>query len=138
MSGPGTVLAPLTAPGTPVLVAVPAHQRLFGSHDEALGHHRRYARRELLDQVSPWIEVVEDGPLFTTLLLPRAVSVVIERFAPRPAAGADHGVGNWSGGPLLTWVANRVLAADAHIGRAARRAHVPLPGLSHWAFGIAR
>lgn len=131
-------LVPLTSPGTPVLVAVPAHQRLFSRHDEALGHHRRYARRQLLDEVSPWLDVVEDGPLFTSLLLPRAVSVVVERLAPRPATDADHGVGNWSGGPLLTSVANRVLAADARIGRAARRVHVPLPGLSHWAYGVVR
>ena len=131
-------LSPLAHSGTPVLVAVPAHQRLFGSHDEALGHHRRYSRRELLHQLEPWIDVVEDGPLFTSLLLPRAVSVVIERVAPRTAATDEHGVGHWSGGPLLTSAANRALAADARLGRAARRAHVRLPGLSQWAFGVVR
>ncbi|MDW3213104.1 MAG: methyltransferase domain-containing protein [Ilumatobacteraceae bacterium] len=132
----GSVLAPLTSSGTRVLVAVPAHQRLFSSHDEALGHYRRYARRQLLDQVSPWLDVVEDGPLFTSLLLPRAASAAIERVAPRPAATA--GVGNWGAGRIVTAAVNRALAADARSGRAARRLGVRLPGLSHWAFGVVR
>lgn len=132
-----TDLAPLTGTGTKVLVAVPAHQRLFGSHDEALGHHRRYARRELLDQVLPWLDVVEDGPLFTSLLLPRAVSVGLERLTPRRADQAEHGVGHWTGGPLLTSIVSGALAADARVGRAAGRT-LRLPGLSHWVFGVVR
>lgn len=131
------VLTPLTAPGTKVLVAVPAHQRLFGSHDEALGHHRRYSRRALIDQVSPWLDVVEDGPLFTSLLLPRAVTVGVERLAPRRAGSSEHGVGHWSGGRLLTSIVNGTLAADARIGRSAGRI-MRLPGLSHWVYGVVR
>ena len=133
-----SVLGPLTSPGTPVLVAVPAHQRLFGAHDEALGHFRRYGRRELLGQLDPWIDTVEDGSLFTTLLLPRAVSVAVERIRRRPATIDEHGVGRWNGGPLLTATVSRALAADACLGRAVRRAGVRLPGLSHWVFGIVR
>lgn len=131
-------LARIAVAGTPVLVAVPAHQRLFSAHDEALGHHRRYGRHELVDQVGPWIDVIEDGPLFTSLLLPRAVSATIERRAKRPATTDDHGVGRWSGGRAVTAVVNRALAADARIGRAVGRAHVRLPGLSHWVFGRVR
>ena len=134
----GSVLAPLTGPGTPVLVAVPAHQRLFGAHDEALGHFRRYGRRELLRQLDPWIDLVEEGSLFTTLLLPRTVSVAVERIRRNPATTGEHGVGRWDGGPVLTTVLDRTLAADARLGRAVRRAGVRLPGLSHWAFGVVR
>ena len=133
-----TVLAPLTSPGTPVLVAVPAHRRLFGGHDVALGHFRRYGRRELLGQLDPWIDTVEDGSLFTSLLLPRAVSVGVERIRRRPASTVDHGVGAWDGGPIVTAVVDAALAADARLGRAVRRTGVRLPGLSHWVFGIVR
>lgn len=133
-----SMLAPLTHPGTPVLVAVPAHQRLFGSHDRALGHHRRYGRRELLDQLDPWIEPIEEGSLFTALLLPRAAAVVVERLRPRPAPTDQHGVGRWNGGRLLTATVNAALAADVQVGRAGRRAGVRLPGLSHWVYGVAR
>lgn len=133
-----SALAPLTDPGTAVLVAVPAHQRLFGTHDEALGHFRRYGRRELLDQLGPWIDTIEDGSLFTTLLLPRAVAVALERIRPRPATADEHGVGRWNGGPLLTAAVGRSLAADARLGRAVRRTGIRLPGLSHWVFGVVR
>ena len=134
----GSVLARLTSPGTPVLVAVPAHRRLFGAHDEALGHLRRYSRRELLRQLDPWIDTVEEGGLFTTLLLPRAVSVAVERIRRRPETAGEHGVGHWGGGPLTTAAVNRTLAADARLARAVRRMGVRLPGLSHWAFGHVR
>jgi hypothetical protein len=133
-----TVLAPLTDAGTPVLVAVPAHQRLFSSHDEALGHFRRYRRGELTGQLDPWIETVEDGSLFTSLLLPRAVSVAVERVRPRPASIDRSGVGAWSGGPIITASVNRALAADARCSRAVRRAGIRLPGLSNWVFGVVR
>ena len=129
-------LVPITEPGTPVLVAVPAYQRLFGAHDVALGHHRRYGRRRLLAELEPWIEVREHASLFTSLLLPRAGMVAAERRRPTPET--DHGVGNWSAGPTVTAVVDGVLSADARIGRALARRGVRVPGLSHWAFGVGR
>lgn len=132
-------LAPLAAPGTAVLVAVPAHQRLFGSHDVALGHHRRYGREQLLSQLQPWVDVTEHGSLFTSLLLPRAVTVLLERVRRGDArARDDHGVGGWDGGPVTTAVVNAALRADARVGRAMTRRGVPVPGLSSWAFGATR
>lgn len=132
-------LRPLTAPGTAVLVGVPAHPVLFGDHDRALGHCRRYRPAELLEQVSRWIEVEEHGPMFASLVAPRAATVAIERLRPRREV--QHGVGGWSGGPLLTGAVGGVLRADARLtrrlGRSARVAR-RLPGLSHWAFGRAR
>ncbi len=129
-------LQPITDPHVPVLVAVPAYQRLFGSHDVALGHHRRYGRRQLLDQVAGWIDVVEHGSLFTTLLPFRAATVVAER--RRGPTGSMHGIGHWTAGPSVTALANGWLAADARAGRALARAGFRLPGLSHWAFGVGR
>jgi len=136
-------LRPLAAPGTAVLVGVPAHPLLFSDHDRALGHFRRYRPRDVLAQVGGWIDVVEHGPLFATLVAPRAASVAVERIRSRAGADAapdtgDHGVGAWQGGPVLTRTISGVLAADAaatrRLGRVGRR----LPGLSHWAFGRVR
>lgn len=136
-------LRPLTGPGTAVLVAVPAHPWLFSEHDRALGHHRRYTAERLLEEVGGWITVVDHGPLFTTLVAPRAAGVAWERLRARTArhasaptaTNATHGVGEWHAGQATTRVARTLLAADAaatrKLGRAARR----LPGLSHWAFG---
>lgn len=130
-------LRPLAVPGTPVLVSVPAYPSLFGDHDRALGHHRRYRRREFLDQLAPWIDIDEQASLFASLLLPRAVQVSIERRRTH-SPPTDHGVGGWSGGRLVTALVGGVLAADARIGRSLARVGVRLPGLSHWAFGWVR
>jgi hypothetical protein len=130
-------LVPTGTSGTKVLVSVPAYQRLFSAHDEALGHFRRYGRRDLLDQLEPWIEVAEHGSLFTSLLLPRAVAVLRERRSGR-FASREHGVGGWSRGRVASAVAGGVLGLDARLGRALGQVGVRLPGLSHWAFGVVR
>jgi len=38
-----------TKPGGLIVITVPAIKFLFSTHDLALGHHRRYSRKELLD-----------------------------------------------------------------------------------------
>lgn len=130
-------LQPLAERGTAVLVAVPAHPRLFGEHDTALGHHRRYRPSELLAEVGGWIDVVDHGPLFATLVAPRAMSVAIERMR-RGQPDAEHGVGGWHGGPLLTRVVSGALRADAAATRSLGGLGRRVPGLSHWAFGRVR
>lgn len=132
------VLAPVTEPGTPALVAVPAHPRLYGNHDRALGHRRRYTTAELLGQLAPWIDVVDHGPLFTSLVPMRAASVAAERVLRRqPGAGA-HGVGRWNAGAFLTGVARAPLAADTAVTRRVGAVRRHATGLSHWAYGYTR
>jgi 2-polyprenyl-3-methyl-5-hydroxy-6-metoxy-1,4-benzoquinol methylase len=46
-------LIDLVTPGSPVVITVPAMKALFGFHDEALGHFRRYSRRTLRQLVEP-------------------------------------------------------------------------------------
>lgn len=81
---------------------------------------------------------MEDGSLFTSLLLPRAATVAMERLRPARRTSAEHGIGRWTAGPLVTAAVNRLLAADARFVRAAGRARVRLPGLSQWVFGVVR
>jgi hypothetical protein len=138
-------LRPLTSPGTPALVAVPAHPGLFGDHDRALGHHRRYTADQLLDEVAPWIEVVDHGPLFASLVAPRAAAVALERLRARFGeddrngdAQGRHGVGEWHHGSVTTRVLCGVLAADAGATRRFPRVGRRLTGLSHWAYGLTR
>jgi SAM-dependent methyltransferase len=130
-------LRPLARAGTRALVAVPAHPWLFSDHDRALGHERRYRPAELLHQVERWIDVVDHGPLFTSLVAPRAAGVALERSRrdrhPRP-----HGVGHWGGGPLVTRALTAALSADVAMTRRLGRVGRRLPGLSVWAYGVVR
>ena len=123
-------MRPLTSPGTPALVAVPAHPGLFGDHDRALGQHRRYTAQQLLDEVAPWIEVVDHGPLFPSLVAPRAASVALERLRMR--IGGEHAAHEARGGRPV------VPLADAGATRRFARVGRHLTGLSHWAFGTTR
>ena len=139
-------LRPLTARGTPALIAVPAHPHLFGDHDRALGHHRRYTPERLIAELAPWLDVVDHGPLFLSLVPPRAASVAVDwlrlrytelRNGDSQQAGA-HGVGEWHHGPIVTRAMRGVLAADAAATRRFARPARHLTGLSHWVYGTTR
>jgi len=52
-------LLTLSRPGGTIIVTVPAGPWLFGYHDEALGHFRRYTRRRLLELPGPGCRVEE-------------------------------------------------------------------------------
>lgn len=64
-------LAGRMAPGSGLIVTVPAMSWLFSSWDVELGHHRRYTRRGLAELVETCgFEIVEAGYLFPELVLP--------------------------------------------------------------------
>ena len=130
-------LRPLVSPGAAVLAAVPAHPRLFSAHDRALGHCRRYPPAEFLGQLDAWIDVIDHGPLFVSLVPLRAASVAIEKLRGEDDA-ADHGVGSWNAAPAITRGVRAVLSADARVARRLGPLGRRLPGLSHWAFGRVR
>ena len=120
---------PRLAPDGLLVVSVPAHQALFCAHDVALGHHRRYSRRQLDDLLGPRVETIARGGLFSTLLVPRLAAVGLERLGRQ--ANAD-GVGAWDHGPRTTAAVTSVLRTDAVLGRRLSRRGVELPTLSIW------
>lgn len=122
---------PLVASDGVLVASVPAHQRLFTSHDVALGHHRRHDADSLRALLEPWFDVVHEGSLFTSLLAPRAASAAVERL--RPPTGTPTVDSEWTGGPLLSRTIAAVLGADAAIGRLLADRRHRLPGLSVWA-----
>jgi hypothetical protein len=137
---------PRVATGTLVLACVPAFPSLFGVHDAALGHHRRYDPRRFVEQVEAVCAVVEHGPLFMSLVPARAASVLVERrrigrVGPGDAIdtpAAELGLDTWRHGPVVTSLTRSVLRADATIGGWLGRRGVPVRGLSHWVIGRAR
>jgi 2-polyprenyl-3-methyl-5-hydroxy-6-metoxy-1,4-benzoquinol methylase len=62
-------LARLARPGGLILITVPAGQWLFGYHDEALGHFRRYSRKSLRALAGAFCEV-ESVRYFGFTLIP--------------------------------------------------------------------
>ena len=142
-------------PGGAALVSVPAWDLLYGPHDVALKHYRRYQPaqcRALLRAAG--LEIVRDGGLFHSLLVPRILQRVSEVAfgvlrlgrggqsrggdTDRPADDRPANLGEWRGGPLLSSVVTMALDADTRLSaQLARRGH-ELPGLSYWALGRRR
>jgi SAM-dependent methyltransferase len=125
-----TAVLPHVAERSLVVVSVPAYQRLFSSHDDALAHRRRYSPRRLHELLAPRFEVLARGGLFASLLPVRAAALARERIFGPPAS---HGIGNWSAGPGVTRAVSAVLVADTGAGRWLAEHGVPTPGLSTWA-----
>ena len=129
-----------------VLVSVPAWDLLYGRHDLALKHFRRYQPaqcRALLR--SAGLEIVRGGGLFHSLLLPRIAQRLGE--AVRGTLGSLKGgvpggggagdapanLGEWRGGPWLSAAVTRALAVDTRLSERLARRGRQWPGLSYWA-----
>jgi 2-polyprenyl-3-methyl-5-hydroxy-6-metoxy-1,4-benzoquinol methylase len=68
------------SPDSHVIITVPAFQFLFSKHDRFLGHYRRYTEKMLTEQLAEaGFALVESGYFFTSLLLPRALGVLVEK-----------------------------------------------------------
>jgi SAM-dependent methyltransferase len=127
------------APSGHLLFSVPAHRWLWSSHDVALKHFRRYGRgegRRLLERAG--LEVVEDGSLFGSLVMPRAVSVALEKVRGPSGKPASEGAIAWNAPSWVTSAVMSALAVDARVSMGASKAGVPLPGLSYWAVAHQR
>ena len=123
-------LVPLVGKNGRLVISVPAHPRLFSDHDTALGHERRYRRIDLLSILGKNFEVLESGPLFSSLLAPRFMQVALEHMGRR---GSEQGIGAWDHGKHVTGSVKGVLQFDAWLGRWAAQHHLNIPGLSVWA-----
>lgn len=60
----------LLVPGGSLLITVPAYMFLWSSHDQALGHKRRYTRMNLMDTVRKTGIKIQFSSYFNTMLFP--------------------------------------------------------------------
>ena len=117
-------LVTLVRPGGWLLVTVPAHQALWGSHDRRLHHYRRYGRAQLLDLFANTDVDLLRLTNFNVLLSPIAV---VYRFAER-TMGLD--LGNQERVPPRP--VNAALGAIFGAESFLIRHHLPIPfGLSY-------
>jgi len=117
------VLRAHLAPGGRLILTVPAYRALFGPHDEALHHFRRYERAELAAKLGAAGLATHYLTFFNSLLLPLALAArLLDRALRRRGALGETA----PPGPL-----NALLAAifGAEAGWLARRLVLPC-GLS--------
>jgi len=123
-----------------ILLSVPAYSALYSSHDDKLGHKRRYAPARLRAMVrDAGLEIVDHGELFASLLLPRTFAklseVVLGKVpsgAPTTGARIETALGTWHHGQIMTSLVSTALSLDAACSRLASRLRLPFAGLSTW------
>jgi len=129
------------APGGIVMVSVPAWQRLFSAHDEALKHYRRYnpdGLRAMLSEVG--LDVRKSGGAFHSLLLSRAFAVARERVRrwmgrePTP----PRNLGDWKAGAATSALIEGALFLDNAFSHLFSRFGTGLAGLTIWAVASGR
>ncbi|KQV72777.1 hypothetical protein ASC64_19195 [Nocardioides sp. Root122] len=86
-------VASLLSAGGVFVATVPAYQWLFGDHDRALDHYRRYTRRRLVSAMPPELEVRQAG-YFVTLLFPIAVVMRLASSSRRVFKSRRRGAGS--------------------------------------------
>ena len=119
------------APSGHLLFSVPAHPALYSAHDAALKHHRRYAPKQAAAVLSQCgLKVLRSGGLFHSLVVPRALTCLLERARPKPVAATAL---TWKRGTLVTSVLSTALSWDNRASRLASKLGWQVPGLSWWA-----
>jgi hypothetical protein len=117
--------------GGQALISVPAWPYLFCSHDEHLKHFRRYTPqtgKELIE--ASGLKVLRSGGLFHSLLIPRAMGVLREKFfGPQPFVGLSQ----WNAGAVTTGLIQTALWSDNWLSKSLGSMGLSLPGLSWWA-----
>ena len=125
-------VVPRLTPGGLALVTVPAFQTLFSSHDRFLGHYRRYSRTSLIEVLQQsGFTIRQTGYLFSSLLLPRMATLILEKFIG--AKEAPTGVANWQHGESAATIIAALLTMENRLTLSLNSTGINLPGLSLWA-----
>lgn len=120
--------SPLIGEESKFIITVPAFQSLFCEHDQLLKHYRRYTIKMLKQHIEyAGLKVVESGYFFTTLLLPRIMSVCLEKII-KP--GNAKGVSNWKSGKIITHIFKTILVIDFKLNQIFKKIKLQFPGLS--------
>jgi len=83
-------LSTLLRPGGLAVLSVPALQSLFGSHDQELGHYRRYTKRSLRKVLGPYFDI-KKLQYFGMLSIPIVLYFSKLRRKPYPATASRNG-----------------------------------------------
>lgn len=122
--------APQVGPETYFLITVPAFQQLFCEHDRFLEHYRRYDNEMLKRHtVKAGLYTREVGYFFSSLLLPRTLTVLKEKMIPPTPA---TGIGVWQGDEFSTNLFTQILVTDFEASQALAKVGIKLPGLSNF------
>ncbi len=112
------------------VISVPAYNSLFSTHDEWLGHYRRYSQKELNSCVkTAGLTPLKGGYFFTSLLVSRFVQNSFELVRKRKISEVK-GIGNWEGGRFTSFIYEKMLLMDYSFFKIFNHMGIRVPGLS--------
>jgi hypothetical protein len=121
---------PYVTRDTMFVITVPAFNFLYCNHDKWLGHYRRYTQALLKQHIeAAGLSYVSGGYFFTSLLLPRYIQTIIEKFK-KTKSFDNQGIGNYTGRKVLSWLYENFLLTDFYIFKIFRLLGIKVPGLS--------
>lgn len=109
-------LVSLARPGGSIVVTVPAHQILWGTHDIRLNHRRRYSWASLLALCERTDTELVYSTAFNTFLAPFAVMLRLAERLPGVAIGNQERLPV----PLVNGVLSGMFAAERHVVQRSR------------------
>ncbi len=115
---------------TQFLITVPAYQYLFSSHDEFLGHYRRYNNKSLKKLINNvGLKHNKIGYFFTSLFLIRNLQAIIEKILPPKK---NKGIGDWKSNKIKDNILYYMLIIDFKITYLFKKIKIPISGLSNY------
>lgn len=116
---------------TKIFITVPAFQSLYTTHDDFLGHYRRYTNSSLVKTIQQaGFQKLKVGYFFTSLLPVRLLKVVKERILGKDQEST--GLVEWSGSEGTTKLIKQILIADYKFSHFFRKIGIKIPGLSNY------
>lgn len=120
-------------PDTIFMITVPAHNKLFSSHDKFVGHYRRYIQKTLQKTISlSGLKCINRGYFFSTLIIPRIIQKMLEKIKGAPLT-EPNGAGGWNGNKLISKIYEFLLLCDFYFFRLFSCIGIKVPGLSAYA-----
>ena len=117
---------------TRILITVPAYQSLYCSHDDYLGHYRRYTNKSLTERLGKaGVQVDKKGYFFTSLLFPRIIQKTKEKIV-KPKENTT-GLVEWKGSKGKSKLLSSILFTDFKVMYFFKKLGINFPGLSNYA-----
>jgi len=115
---------------TIVVITTPAFNTLYCNHDKWLGHYRRYSHALLKKHIEAAdFSYIGGGYFFTSLLFPRCIQKLIEKFK-KDINIKNQGIGNYKGGTVRSILYEKILLLDFYFFKIFRVFGIRVPGLS--------
>ena len=112
-----------------IMLTAPAFSFLYGRHDVALGHYRRYSLDDLISVANAsGLDVVSSGYFFTSLILPKLLMYKLTKVGDEV-----KGVGRWDKNRCITAIMVMLFNIENSLLFLFSRMGIKIPGLTGWA-----